>query len=110
VYFLQRKILSSSLGFAAGVMLAASYWSLLAPAVELTKTSGYWSGNALLEIIPVTLGFLLGALFVYLADGILDSMGVSSPAVALAVATEKYGTFNGNRCNNYSSGLFILDL
>lgn len=85
-------------------MLAASYWSLLAPAVgeclfyefrrikiiyrmycvsELTKTSTFWGGNALFEVIPVTFGFLMGALFVYVADGILDSMGVTSPAVAL---------------------------
>jgi len=96
----QRKILSSSLGFAAGVMLAASYWSLLAPAVELTKTSTFWGGNALLEIIPVTFGFLMGALFVYVADGILDSMGVGSPAVALAVATEKYGMSGNNIYHN----------
>jgi len=75
--------LSSSLGFAAGVMLAASYWSLLAPACELTKTSEFWGGNAAMEVIPVSLGFLMGALFVYLADGILDHMGVESPAVAL---------------------------
>jgi len=36
----QRKVLDGSLGFAAGVMLAASFWSLLAPAIEMAKNSG----------------------------------------------------------------------
>ena len=37
---LQRKVLDGSLGFAAGVMLAASFWSLLAPGIEMAQTSG----------------------------------------------------------------------
>jgi zinc transporter ZupT len=36
----QRKLLDASLGFSAGVMLAASYWSLLAPAIEMAEESG----------------------------------------------------------------------
>jgi len=99
----QRRILSSSLGFAAGVMLAASYWSLLAPAVELTKDSDYWKGNAVMEIIPVTFGFLFGALFVYVADRILDQLGVNSPAVALAVASQKYGSTSNSLLNGFTS-------
>ncbi|KAG5280421.1 hypothetical protein AALO_G00088930 [Alosa alosa] len=35
----QKRILDGSLGFAAGVMLAASYWSLLAPAIEMAESS-----------------------------------------------------------------------
>jgi len=50
------------------VMLAASYWSLLAPAVEMTEQSGL-SGP--LTFLPVSLGFVAGALFVYLADLLL---------------------------------------
>lgn len=38
----QRSLLDSSFGFAAGVMLAASFWSLLAPAIELAETSGIY--------------------------------------------------------------------
>lgn len=51
-----RKSLDIMLGFAAGVMLAASVWSLLLPALDLSKeTWGVW------RIIPAALGFLLGA-------------------------------------------------
>ncbi|XP_045345544.1 zinc transporter ZIP11 isoform X7 [Leopardus geoffroyi] len=61
----QRRILDGSLGFAAGVMLAASYWSLLAPAVEMATSSG---GFGAFAFFPVAIGFTLGAAFVYLAD------------------------------------------
>ena len=37
--YFQRKLLDASLGFAGGVMLAASYWSLLEPAIEMARTS-----------------------------------------------------------------------
>ena len=49
-------------------MLAASYWSLLAPAVEMTDQSGLYGP---LTFLPVSLGFIAGALFVYLADLLL---------------------------------------
>ena len=45
-----RKVLDGMLGFAAGVMIAASFWSLLAPAIDLSTEMGYrpgfrrWSG------------------------------------------------------------------
>jgi len=54
-----------ALGFSAGVMLAASYWSLLAPAIELSE--GYGS----FAIVPSLVGFLLGGLFVWLSDRFL---------------------------------------
>ena len=50
------------LGFAAGVMLAASYWSLLAPAIALAEET------PLPSWLPATLGFLAGALFLRLTD------------------------------------------
>ncbi|XDV45182.1 hypothetical protein PO909_013319 [Leuciscus waleckii] len=46
-------------------MLAASYWSLLAPAIEMAEESGKYGDFAFL---PVAVGFTLGALFVYIAD------------------------------------------
>lgn len=46
-------------------MLAASYWSLLAPAVEMATSSG---GFGAFAFFPVAVGFTLGAAFVYLAD------------------------------------------
>lgn len=45
------------LGFAAGVMLAASFWSLLAPAIEMSKDLGKFS------FVPALVGFLLGGYF-----------------------------------------------
>lgn len=70
----QRRVLDGSLGFAAGVMLAASYWSLLAPAIELAEESGKFGA---FSFFPVMVGFTLGAAFVYLADLLLPWLGIS---------------------------------
>ncbi|XP_019719060.1 zinc transporter ZIP11 isoform X1 [Hippocampus comes] len=82
----QKHILDGSLGFAAGVMLAASYWSLLAPAIDMAEDSGKYGSFAFL---PVAIGFILGAAFVYFADVALPFLGVSAdPNIALALASE----------------------
>lgn len=52
---LSRRALDTLLGFTAGVMIAASYWSLLAPAIEISQAS------TLPEWFPAVAGFLLGA-------------------------------------------------
>ncbi|XP_039085750.1 zinc transporter ZIP11 isoform X5 [Hyaena hyaena] len=79
----QRRILDGSLGFAAGVMLAASYWSLLAPAVEMATSSG---GFGAFAFFPVAIGFTLGAAFVYLADLLMPHLGAAEDApTALAL-------------------------
>jgi len=49
-----RKLLDCMLGFAAGVMIAASFWSLLAPAIEMSQ------GGRFPEWFPAAVGFLLG--------------------------------------------------
>lgn len=56
-------------------MLAASYWSLLAPAVEMATSSG---GFGAFAFFPVAVGFTLGATFVYLADLLMPHL-VSTP-------------------------------
>jgi ZIP family zinc transporter len=63
-----RKLLDSALGFAAGVMIAASFWSLLAPAVDLShdKSVPVW--------FPVVAGFVLGALFLRGIDYVLPHL------------------------------------
>ncbi|XP_041942798.1 zinc transporter ZIP11-like isoform X1 [Alosa sapidissima] len=82
----QKRILDGSLGFAAGVMLAASYWSLLAPAIEMAESSQKYGAFAFL---PVAIGFTLGAAFVYAADLIMPYLGVGAdPHVALALPPE----------------------
>ena len=62
-----KRILNTILGFSAGVMIAASFWSLLAPSIELSSELKYipW-------LLP-TLGFIVGGLFVLLSDRFLDT-------------------------------------
>ncbi|XP_063574333.1 zinc transporter ZIP11 isoform X8 [Pongo abelii] len=70
--------------FSSGqVMLAASYWSLLAPAVEMATSSG---GFGAFAFFPVAVGFTLGAAFVYLADLLMPHLGAAEdPQTALAL-------------------------
>lgn len=63
----ERKLLNLCLGFAGGVMLAASFWSLLDPALE--HASEGWSQQW--SWVPVAIGFLAGGLFVFVADKLL---------------------------------------
>lgn len=67
-----QKVLDLMLGFAAGVMLAASFWSLLVPAIELAK--GMYS----IPWIPVGCGFLLGAIFLRIIDKILPHLHIGA--------------------------------
>jgi len=59
-----RRLLDGMLGFAAGVMIAASFWSLLAPAIEMS--GGHY--------FPATVGFLLGGLFLWGVDKVLPHL------------------------------------
>ena len=63
---LNQKALDLSLGFAAGVMIASSFWSLLLPSINLSASLGY-----LVWLFP-SLGFILGGIFVILADIFVD--------------------------------------
>jgi len=72
----QQKFLDASLGFAAGVMLAASYWSLLAPAIEMSDDYGS------LAFLPASVGFVLGALVVYAGDVFLKFIGADADEVS----------------------------
>jgi len=65
---LDRKFLDGMLGFAAGVMIAASYWSLLAPAIEMSGSMG------VPEWLPAVVGFLLGGAFLRLVDMVLPHL------------------------------------
>ena len=72
VFFFRRDLSATIqrifLGFAAGVMIAASVWSLLIPAMEMAEEQG---GNVLL---PVGGGFLLGGLFLLALDGLMPHL------------------------------------
>lgn len=64
---IKPKVLNSMLGFASGVMLAAAFWSLLLPSLELSTERGM--GDR--AFIPVIVGFALGGLFILVADKLL---------------------------------------
>lgn len=69
-----RKLLDGMLGFAAGVMIAASFWSLLAPSIELTRETSdvpIW--------YPAALGFLLGGIFIRAIDWVLPHLHLGFP-------------------------------
>ncbi|MFH2052262.1 MAG: ZIP family metal transporter [bacterium] len=68
-----RKLLDAMLGFAAGVMIAASFWSLLAPAIEMAEADGGEGWR------PAVIGFLVGGAFLYLIDKILPHLHLGFP-------------------------------
>jgi zinc transporter, ZIP family len=70
---INRKVLDSMLGFAAGVMIAASFWSLLAPAIQMSEDSGN------LPWLAPLIGFLVGGAFLKLADSILPHVHIGMP-------------------------------
>jgi len=74
---ISQKYLDASLGMAAGVMIAASFWSLLAPAIEM---AGKQSGEALKWVAPL-IGFLAGAVFLRITDKLLPHL---HPGMAIA--------------------------
>jgi len=68
-----RKVLDGMLGFAAGVMIAASFWSLLAPAIEMAEAAGQppW--------LPALVGFLLGGAFLWGVDKVMPHLHLGLP-------------------------------
>lgn len=66
-----RRVLDGMLGFAAGVMIAASFWSLLAPSIEMAGES-----TSLPNWFPATVGFLLGGLFLWGMDKVLPHLHI----------------------------------
>jgi len=71
VYFfktINRNIFNLMLGFASGVMIAASFWSLLAPAIDMANEQGAISW------LVVAIGFALGGVFLYIADKTVPHM------------------------------------
>lgn len=67
---IDRRVLDGMLGFAGGVMIAASFWSLLAPAIELAGLSGG------VPWIPALAGFLAGGAFLRIADMVLPHLHI----------------------------------
>lgn len=78
---LNRAVLDGMLGFTGGVMVAASFWSLLAPGIAMSPGEGF------VKVLPAALGFGLGALFIFGLDKVLphihinfkESEGIKTP-------------------------------
>jgi ZIP family zinc transporter len=70
---ISRNLLNGMLGFAAGVMIAASYWSLLAPAIEMSASLN------VPEWFPATIGFLAGGAFLWMVDKLLPHLHLGMP-------------------------------
>lgn len=68
-----KKALDMMLGFAAGVMIAASFWSLLAPAIEMSQY------GSLPKWLPAAVGFLLGGFFLRLLDKLIPHLHLGFP-------------------------------
>lgn len=68
-----HKLLDSMLGFAAGVMIAASVWSLIIPSIEMTEAMGG------IGWVPAAFGFLIGGLFLRLCDAFLPHLHIGLP-------------------------------
>ena len=78
---MNRAVLDGLLGFTGGVMVAASFWSLLAPGIEMSPGEGFT------KVMPAAIGFGLGALFIFGLDKVLphihinfkESEGIKTP-------------------------------
>lgn len=68
---MNRAALDGMLGFTGGVMVAASFWSLLAPGIEMSEGEGF------VKVVPAATGFLLGAAFIFGLDKILPHLHIN---------------------------------
>ena len=76
VFFMKRdmpeRLQKALLGFASGVMVAASVWSLLIPSIEMSH------GEGAMQVIPAAVGFLLGILFLLAIDELTPHLHVGA--------------------------------
>jgi ZIP family zinc transporter len=68
---MHRGALDAALGFTGGVMVAASYWSLLSPAIEMSPGEGFT------KAMPAAIGFGVGALFLYALDKLIPHLHIN---------------------------------
>ena len=68
---MNRAVLDGMLGFTGGVMVAASFWSLLSPAIEMSGGEGFE------RVIPAAIGFGLGALFIFFLDRLTPHLHIN---------------------------------
>ncbi len=68
---MNRAFFDGMLGFTGGVMVAASFWSLLAPGIEMSPGEGF------IKVVPAVVGFATGALFLFALDKVLPHLHVN---------------------------------
>ena len=68
---MNRTLLDGALGFTGGVMIAASFWSLLAPGIEMSPGEGFT------KVLPAAVGFAAGALFIFGLDKVLPHLHIN---------------------------------
>lgn len=68
---MHRKWFDGMLGFTGGVMVAASFWSLLSPAIEMSPGEGF------IRVIPAAIGFGVGALFIFALDKLTPHLHIN---------------------------------
>lgn len=84
---INRRLFDTMLGFAGGVMIAASFWSLLAPAVEMS------SGEGMRKVFPAVIGFLSGGGFLFLLDKFIPHLHINfDRKEAEGIKTDWHGT------------------
>lgn len=101
VFFMKNKM-NSKLekflsGFASGVMIAASIWSLLIPSTDMAKEQG------LIEWVPASIGFLCGIAFLLVLDSIIPHLHVKSNK-PVGINTNNFL----NRCNRTDIAILII--
>lgn len=69
---MNKKVEKLLLGFASGVMIAASIWSLLIPSIDMAETQGK------IAWIPATIGFLFGIVFLLMLDSLIPHLHLES--------------------------------
>lgn len=89
--FIMKKSMNAMLqkaltGFAAGVMVAASVWSLLIPAIEQSASYGKWA------FLPAVIGFWFGVLFLLLLDHVIPHLHMTSETAEGPVSNLKKST------------------
>ena len=72
---MNEKVEKILLGFAAGVMVAASVWSLLIPSIDMANEQNT------ITWLPATIGFLLGIIFLLILDNVIPHLHIKSKAI-----------------------------
>lgn len=70
---INQKVMDAMLGFAAGVMIAASFWSLLSPSIEMSVAQG------MIAWLPAVIGFLAGGIFLRICDAFIPHLHLGFP-------------------------------